>query len=79
MNGDLDNGVPGLYILGANDLFGIHNQPKHQKLKVCVSFFEIYCGKLFDLLNSRNELKIREDNKQNVHIVGLEEHEIFTP
>jgi hypothetical protein len=44
-----------------------------------VSFFEIYCGRLFDLLNNRNELKLREDNKQNIHIVGLEEKAIFNP
>jgi kinesin family protein 2/24 len=54
MNGDLQNGIPGLYILGAHDIFGIQSHPQHQKLKVYVSFFEIYCGKLFDLLNNRN-------------------------
>ena len=72
MNGDMQNGIPGLYILGAHDLFAIHSQPQHQKLKVYVSFFEIYCGKLFDLLNNRTELKIRQDNKQNVHIIGIQ-------
>lgn len=36
-----------------------------------MSFFEIYCGKLFDLLKGRAELKIREDDKSNVHIIGL--------
>lgn len=41
-----------------------------------VSFYEIYCGKLFDLLANRNELKIREDKKQNINIIGAEEKEI---
>ena len=59
MNGDLASGVPGLYTLGAHDLFAMHAMPQHKNLKVFVSFFEIYCGKLFDLLNNRTELKIR--------------------
>lgn len=78
MNGDPTGGVSGLYTLGAQDIFTLLAQSQ-QSLKVYVSFFEIYCGKLFDLLNNRNELKLREDNKQNVHIVGLQESELFTP
>jgi kinesin family protein 2/24 len=38
-----------------------------------VSFFEIYCGKLFDLLNDRAQLQAREDAKQNVNIIGIQE------
>jgi len=38
-----------------------------------VSFFEIYGGKLYDLLNDRNKLVNREDGSANVHIVGLQE------
>lgn len=38
-----------------------------------VSFFEIYCGRLYDLLNQRAELKIREDKKQNINVIGMEE------
>lgn len=44
-----------------------------------MSFFEIYCGKLFDLLNRRNELKIREDKKANINVIGLEERIISSP
>jgi len=40
-------------------------------LRVAVSFYEIYCGKLYDLLNNRWELKIREDKKQNINIIDL--------
>ncbi|GAB2269414.1 Kinesin-like protein KIN-13B [Dionaea muscipula] len=39
-----------------------------------VSFFEIYGGKLFDLLNERKKLCMREDGKQQVCIVGLQEY-----
>lgn len=42
-------------------------------LHVTVSFYEIYCGKLYDLLNQRAELKMREDNKQNINVIGIEE------
>lgn len=41
-----------------------------------VSFYEIYCAKLFDLLNNRSLLVLREDAKQNVNIVGLTERKI---
>jgi kinesin family protein 2/24 len=44
-----------------------------------VSFYEIYCGKLFDLLNSRELLQAREDAKQNVNIVGLTTKRVSTP
>jgi len=43
---------------------------------VKVAFFEIYCGKLYDLLNNREQLQLREDAKQNVNIVGLIEKEV---
>ena len=38
-----------------------------------MSFYEIYCGKLYDLLNERNPLHCREDGKQKVNIVGITE------
>ncbi|CEO97869.1 hypothetical protein PBRA_005983 [Plasmodiophora brassicae] len=44
-------------------------------LGVFVSFFEIYGGKLFDLLNGRRQLVAREDRRQNVCIVGLQERQ----
>lgn len=39
---------------------------------------QIYGGKLFDLLNERKRLDMREDGKKNVCIVGLEEHNVHT-
>jgi kinesin family protein 2/24 len=44
---------------------------------VYISFYEIYCGKLHDLLNERQQLFAREDAKQNVNIVGLSEKRII--
>ena len=43
-----------------------------------ISFYEIYCGKLFDLLNDRQQLFAREDAKQNVNIVGLQEKKVIS-
>lgn len=42
-------------------------------MQIVVTFFEIYCGKLFDLLNNRNLLQIREDKKGNINVIGLNE------
>jgi kinesin family protein 2/24 len=67
----------GLYVLAAHDIFStIKRNKKYQKMKVMVSCFEIYGGKLFDLLNSRSVVKCLEDSKQRVQVVGLTEHSI---
>jgi len=42
---------------------------------VMVSFFEIYGGRIQDLLNKRNRLKVLEDGKGEVVITGLREIE----
>jgi kinesin family protein 2/24 len=60
---------PGLFLLASFDVFDL--LAKHPQLTVHLSFYEIYCGKLFDLLNERNLLQAREDAKANVNIVGL--------
>jgi len=70
MNGDYENGVLGMYYLGADHIFDMRDN-LYQHLDVYVSFYEIYCGKLFDLLNNREQLQAREDAKQNVNIIGL--------
>lgn len=50
------------------------NSDEHSHLGVFIAFYEIYCGKLFDLLNNRQILHARENAKSNVIIVGLQEH-----
>lgn len=71
------NGVPGLYQLAAQDVFSIIQAGHHgEDLHVWVSFFEIYCGQLFDLLNRRNRLVAREDASHQVCIAGLTETEV---
>ena len=47
-------------------------------LELRVSFYEIYSGKLFDLLNNREPLRALEDKNQNVNICYLSEHRVAT-
>lgn len=47
-------------------------------LTLHVSFFEIYCGKLYDLLNKRNLIHAWEDAKQRVKIMGSVESQCAT-
>ncbi|KAK5932472.1 hypothetical protein CgunFtcFv8_004174 [Champsocephalus gunnari] len=63
---------PGLYALAVRDIFA-HLSTTHMNspLPVYVSFFEIYCGQLYDLLDHRKRLFAREDGLKVVHIVGL--------
>lgn len=68
----------GIYLLAAKDVFKLLNS-KYKKLDLVVgaSFFEIYSGKVFDLLNEKAKLRVLEDHKNQVQVVGLRE-EIVT-
>ena len=70
-----DNGpqIPGLYLLSCIDMFNFLKKKEYSNLELWVSFYEIYCNKLFDLLNNKNVLQAREDGKGNICIVGLVE------
>ena len=74
MIGDAKN--PGLYLLSAMDIFEYLEDNQAYKT-IAVSYFEIYCGKVFDLLNNREKLVVREDAKQNVNVVGLSRHQVL--
>eukprot|EP01048_Picozoa_sp_COSAG05_P016589 COSAG05_NODE_2155_length_3460_cov_10604.678667_2_plen_373_part_01 len=65
----------GMIMLAASDIFE-RLASDGRGLALSCSFFEIYSGKLFDLLNDRRSLAAREDGKQNVVIVGLQEKEV---
>ncbi|KAL3532441.1 hypothetical protein ACH5RR_005962 [Cinchona calisaya] len=54
----------------------MHGAYWNQGFQLFVSFFEIYGGKVFDLLNDRKKLCMREDGKQQVCIVGLQEYNV---
>uniref|UniRef100_A0A6N2NBW6 Kinesin-like protein n=1 Tax=Salix viminalis TaxID=40686 RepID=A0A6N2NBW6_SALVM len=67
-----------LPLRAAEDLVRLLHQPvyRNQRFKLWLSFFEIYGGKLFDLLSERKKLCMREDGRQQVCIVGLQEFEV---
>ncbi|XP_023006297.1 kinesin-like protein KIN-13A isoform X2 [Cucurbita maxima] len=67
-----------LPLRAAEDLVRLLHQPvyRNQRFKLWLSFFEIYGGKLFDLLSDRRKLCMREDGRQQVCIVGLQEFEV---
>jgi kinesin family protein 2/24 len=68
----------GIYAMAAADIFKLQRTAKHRSkdLIVCASFFEIYCSKVFDLLNSKKKLRVLEDGKAQVQVVGLTETEV---
>ena len=51
MMGVSDGSIPGLYLLAANDI--VNMLEEYQDFFLQVSFYEIYCGKLYDLLKNR--------------------------
>ncbi|XP_047984625.1 kinesin-like protein Klp10A isoform X4 [Leguminivora glycinivorella] len=65
----------GIYAMAARDVFAYLKSPKYKPLNLIVSasFFEIYSGKVFDLLADKAKLRVLEDGKQQVQIVGLTE------
>lgn len=60
----------GIYALVAKDVFSILRSKRygHSDYIVAASFFEIYSGKVFDLLNGKARLRILEDGKQQVQV-----------
>ncbi|KAM6306656.1 kinesin-like protein KIF2A isoform 3-T3 [Podargus strigoides] len=68
----------GIYALAAQDVFLMLKKPNYKKLELQVyaTFFEIYSGKVFDLLNRKTKLRVLEDGKQQVQVVGLQEREV---
>uniref|UniRef100_A0A8C7NZK0 Kinesin-like protein n=1 Tax=Oncorhynchus mykiss TaxID=8022 RepID=A0A8C7NZK0_ONCMY len=68
----------GVYALAARDVFLMLKKPNYKKLdlNVFATFFEIYSGKVFDLLNRKAKLRVLEDGKQQVQVVGLQERDV---
>ncbi len=64
----------GLYYLAAQDVFRIAEDSAHADISIGVSLFEIYGGKLLDLLNARNPVRCLEDSRGKVCFPGLSEH-----
>lgn len=68
----------GIYALATKDVFKLLKSLKYKNedLVVSSSFFEIYSGKVFDLLNAKAKLRVLEDGRQQVQVVGLVEREV---
>ncbi|KAM9283754.1 kinesin-like protein KIF2C [Morus bassanus] len=77
-SGRAQNASKGIYAFASQDVFLLLNQPRYrnQHLEVYVTFFEIYNGKVFDLLNKKAKLRVLEDGKQQVQVVGLQERQV---
>lgn len=54
MMGHAETDTPGLYLMASCDIIQMLRQ--YPNLSLMVSFYEIYCGKLYDLLNERELL-----------------------
>uniref|UniRef100_A0A671N3Y5 Kinesin-like protein n=1 Tax=Sinocyclocheilus anshuiensis TaxID=1608454 RepID=A0A671N3Y5_9TELE len=74
-SGKSQNSSKGIYALAAQDVFTLLRQKRYADIDLCpyVTFFEIYNGKVFDLLNKKAKLRVLEDEKQQVNVVGLQE------
>ncbi|XP_015585098.1 kinesin-like protein Klp10A isoform X3 [Cephus cinctus] len=79
-NGKTQDCKKGIYAMVAKDVFKCHKSAKFRPLNLVISasFFEIYSGKVFDLLADKEKLRVLEDGKQQVQIVGLTEKVVET-
>lgn len=71
MMGSAQGDEHGLYALAAQDII-----KQLRGMRLSVSFYEIYSGKLFDLLNGRSPVQTLEDETKNLNMVGLTEHPV---
>lgn len=68
-----------LPLRAAVDIFQISRTvPEFQDASLHIACYEIYGGKVFDLLNDRQRLEVREDAKRRVQVVGLKEIHVDT-
>merc|ERR550519_75578 len=74
-HGKTQDSKNGIYAFATQDVFKLKQSAKYKKenLVVSCSYFEIYSGKVFDLLSGKTKLRVLEDGKQQVVIVGLTE------
>ena len=70
-NGKTQDCKKGIYAMVAKDVFKCLKSAKYRPLNLVISasFFEIYSGKVFDLLADKEKLRVLEDGKQQVRIM----------
>ncbi|XP_061477744.1 kinesin-like protein KIF2B [Rhineura floridana] len=78
-SGKKQDSSKGIYAMAAQDVFCLLQEPTYKMLELQVfgAFFEIYWGKVYDLLNWKNRLRVLEDRNQQVQVVGLLEQEVL--
>ena len=64
--------MKGIQNLAIESLFQ-ESQKLKKKFEFYISFFEIYGGRLYDLLNNKNKLQVFDDSKGVTQIYGLQE------
>jgi kinesin family protein 2/24 len=64
--------MKGIQNLAIESLFQ-ESQKIKKKFEFYISFFEIYGGRLYDLLNNKNKLQVFDDSKGVTQIYGLQE------
>jgi kinesin family protein 2/24 len=69
MGGDLQlaktDYTHGIYAQTACDIFQRLSVPQYRSsVEIFVTFYEIYCGKVFYLLNNKTRLRVLEDQKR---------------
>ncbi|CDJ39027.1 hypothetical protein ETH_00029500 [Eimeria tenella] len=67
----------GIFALAARDIFSYLSEEENKRT-VHVSFFEIYNGRLFDLLQDRKLVAALENGKKEVIVKDLREDEVST-
>lgn len=69
-NGKTQDCKRGIYAMVAKDVFKCLKLVKYRPLNLVISasFFEIYSGKVFDLLKDKEKLRVLEDGKQQVRL-----------
>ncbi|OII77224.1 kinesin motor domain-containing protein [Cryptosporidium andersoni] len=63
----------GIFELAVNNIFELLSQSEHEDKNVYVSFFEIYCDKIYDLLNNQKMVTALENSKREVVVKDLTE------
>ena len=64
--------MKGIQNLAIESLFSELNK-RNKNFNIYISFFEIYGGRLFDLLNNKAKLQVLDDKNGKVQIFGLQE------
>jgi kinesin family member 2/24 len=81
MGGDLSSAKPDysheIYAQTARDIFHRLSLPQYRtSIEIFVTFYEIYCGKVFDLLNNKKRLRVLEDQKGLVQVCDRKEQQV---